>query len=172
MENVTLDPWVQALLGAVLIFAGRRLFWLFVATVGFFFVFSLTIEQWHDPRWALAAAVAFGILGAIVAVFVQKAAVIVAGLLVGAWTSLWLLELYEVSPGTLQWFVIAAAALLAALLAGWLFEIGLIVLSSAVGAVLITDAVRLDSNASLALFLVLTVVGIAVQSGRRKKKDD
>lgn len=169
MNEIILEPWVQAVIGLVLVFAGRRLFWLFVGTVGFFFVFSLTIDQWQDPRWALAAAIGFGILGALVAVFLQKIAIILAGLVVGAWASLWLLELYEVDPGTLQWFIVAVSSILAGILASWLFEIALIVLSSAAGAVLLADVGNLDPNPSLAVFVVVTLLGIAIQSAGRKK---
>src|SRR6185295_19307424 len=80
-------PILALIAGALLLIAGRRLFWLFVGLVGFF-----TVYRWFAPypagpspsgRWLVA--ILAGLLGIVLAIFLQRLAVALAGFLVGGW---------------------------------------------------------------------------------------
>ena len=77
--------WINVLIGLILLFAGRRLFWLFVACVGFASGFHYAQQIWaiHSPILVLVMAIAVGGLGAIIAIFFQKAAIVIAGFAAG-----------------------------------------------------------------------------------------
>jgi hypothetical protein len=161
------DRWLPVLLGAVLLLVGRRLFWLLIATLGFLFAFTLvqrmSPEVSQPLHWVLA--IAAGLVGALLAIFAQKLAVGAAGMLFGAYTTLWILERYGVDLGNWEWVALVAGGVVAAVLALLVLETALVVLSSILGASLLAGATRLDGLPVVVVFAVLLVVGIAVQLG-------
>src|SRR5450432_1627851 len=78
-------PIASLFVGIAILLFGRRLFWLLVAAVGFAVGMQLTpYLMQHPPTWlALAIAIAFGILGALLALILQKIAIAIAGFLLG-----------------------------------------------------------------------------------------
>lgn len=172
------DPQVRIVAlvtGALLILFGRRLLWLFVGAVGFFVGYSLGFgipgveAEW--ARFGLAALA--GVLGILLAIFLQKFAVAAAGFLVGAWTMAGVLGVTissTASPSAGQLLLLFLAGILAALLAVWLFGITLVVLSSLAGAGLIADAIPLAGPARLGLVAVLLIVGVVIQTQMTARK--
>ncbi|HEY2737333.1 MAG TPA: DUF4203 domain-containing protein [Thermoanaerobaculia bacterium] len=168
------EPLLALLAGVALLLAGRRLFWLFVGAVGFFAGLRLSFYIVHPGaqgmRWLIALAA--GLLGVVLAFALQRAAVALAGFVVGVSAAAWLLginlsHLWSHS-GTSSGDVLLclAAGVVAAFLALWAFEGALIVLSAFLGAELIVDGFHLGRGLSGgAILLVLAVVGIAVQAG-------
>jgi len=161
---------IEALLGGVLLVAGRRLFWLFVAGVGF--VMGLTLA----PRWLpnqpegiiLVAALIFGLLGALLAQFAQKAAISVVGFLGGGWLAVGLLRALVGPGGNLQWPAFIVGGIIGVVLLAVLFEWGLVLLSALVGANLLTDALprllpAFDAPVFV-IFLLLFGVGVLIQA--------
>jgi hypothetical protein len=167
-------PLFLLLAGAALLLAGRRLFWLFVGLVGFF-----TVYRWFEPYGAaptvrLVVAIAAGVIGIFLAIFLQKVAVALAGFFVGGWFAAQLLGLHMANPRGMDLLIFAVAGILAAILAIKVFEIALVLLSSLAGAELIVEALHLAPNVERILLLVLFVVGLAVQFGftaRRRRRD-
>jgi hypothetical protein len=159
-------PLFVLLAGVALLVAGRRLFWLFVGLVGFF-----TVYQWSEPysgtlssgRWILA--VAAGLLGILLAIFLQRFAVALAGFFVGGWAVVQFLGLNVASLRTVDLVICLVAGVLAAILAVKVFEIALVFLSSLAGASLIVDAFHPGPGVARVLLVGLLVVGIAVQFG-------
>ena len=171
-----LDPNARALtfaVGIVLLLLGRRLFWLFLGIVGFFTVYQLSFESLHvaSPELRLFLSCLAGLFGVLLAIFVQKMAVGVAGFLVGAWLAADFLGLavasgphaLAASPGALA--LVLLAGILAAILALRLFRLALIVLSALAGAGLIVEAAHWTGPARPLLLALLTLAGIAVQAG-------
>jgi hypothetical protein len=177
-----LDPGSRALAfaaGIVLLVLGRRLFWLFVGIVGFFTVYQLSFESLHvtSPEVRLFLSCLAGLFGVLLAIFVQKMAVGVAGFLVGAWLAADFLGLAVAhgphalsaspwSPWTI--FLVLLAGILVAILALRLFSFALIVLSSLAGAGLIVNAAgaaHWTGPSRLLLLVLLALAGIAVQAG-------
>src|SRR4029453_8481917 len=78
-------PIISALVGAALLLFGRRLFWLFVAALGFAIGLQLAphLSQ-SPPLWlSLLLSLGLGLIGALLAVMLQKLAIGIAGFLVG-----------------------------------------------------------------------------------------
>src|SRR6266542_1240759 len=76
---------VGALIGAVTLLFGRKLFWLCVAAVGFAAGVEIAPHLVHEPSplLALAVALVLGLIGALLALFLQKVAIAVLGFLAG-----------------------------------------------------------------------------------------
>lgn len=153
--------------GLALLLAGRRIFWLVLGVVGFFFGFDLAsrVLGLESQGLGLLIGLFAGLIGIFVAIFLQKVAVGVAGFLIGGYLVATLLQVDagNLSAGALVGFVVGGVV--CAFLAIWLFEAALILLSSVAGAALVMQAVSLDPAAAALGFLVLVVVGIAVQAG-------
>jgi hypothetical protein len=124
-----------------------------------------------EPPWiVLGIALIAGLLGALLALYLQQIAVGVAGFLVGGYTALnlarsldWDLERLLPTPYG-AWVVFIVGGILCAILVGALFEWALIILSSVTGASLITQAVQIHPGTSILLFAVLVATGIVVQA--------
>src|SRR5437773_9927590 len=78
-------PILSVLIGAVILFFGRKLFWLCVAAVGFAAGVEVAPHLVHDPSaiLSLSVAIVFGFIGALLALFLQKVAIAVAVFLAG-----------------------------------------------------------------------------------------
>src|SRR5207247_9214422 len=78
-------PLVGALIGIVILLFGRKLFWLCVAAVGFVAGVELAPHLVNEPSalLQLTVAIVLGLIGALLALFLQKVAIAVFGLLVG-----------------------------------------------------------------------------------------
>jgi hypothetical protein len=157
---------VNVLLGLLLLFLGRQLFWLFVGGVGFVAAVELVTRlslTW--PNWiVLLVAVLAGIIGALLAVFFQEVAVAIAGFLAGGFVALGFLEILGIDMALLSWVVAAIVGVIGLVLAVALFDWALIILSSLSGASLLVRAFDLRQPVALIVFVVVTVVGIIVQA--------
>src|SRR6187200_2140589 len=73
-------PIPTIIAGVVLLFFGRRLFWLFVALIGFIAGMSLATQVLaiHEQWLLLLIAIGCGILGALIALFLQRLAIGIA----------------------------------------------------------------------------------------------
>ena len=89
--------------GMVLLVLGWKLFWLFVGVVGF--AAGLQAAQLYlgpQPFWMLwAAGLVCGIIGALLALFFQKLAIIVGGFVAGSTIALHLTLMMGHEPGAL-----------------------------------------------------------------------
>jgi len=164
-----LSPFAAVLFGAVLLFFGRKLFWLFVAVVGFLFGLELGAqimvgaEQW--VVWLVALVI--GLVGALLAVLLQRVAIILAGAAAGG---LFLMNL-AVAGGMNNTFQLAAfivGAIVAGILAALLFDWALIILSAITGASLIAGAFTLSPAAAALVALALSILGIIFQARMRR----
>jgi len=158
-------PTVGLLVGAVILLLGRKLFWLFVAAVGFAVGAELApqIIQHPAPVVILVIALALGLLGALLAVLLQAFAVGASGFLAGGWLAT---RLYAYFAGHIRSVEILflIGGILGAILFLALFDWFLILFSSLLGAHLILPAIALAQTSRTILFIVLVVIGIIVQS--------
>lgn len=154
-------------LGAMLLLFGRRLFWLAVGIMGFLFGFDWVAYSLGDwPLWgAWLVAVGFGTLCALGAIFLQRISFGIGGFLAGGYLLVRLLTAlgvqYDPTPGL--FFILGGVigAVLALVSVDWV----LVVLTSLVGAVVVTEGIGAVPLGSSLVFLGLTVIGIAVQAG-------
>lgn len=150
--------------GVLLLIAGRRLFWLFVAAIGFVVAIDLVtpLVSPESSEVLLVVGVIAGIAGALLAVFVQKVAITIAGALAGGF---YLKLFFEAaSLHHLAWIAALVGAVLGAILMFTLFKWALIVFSSIAGAHLLTLSFHLAPPLRGALFLALVVLGLAIQA--------
>ena len=155
------DPSAAFLIlaGAVLLIAGRRLFWLFVGAAGFLAGLRVApVLLSAQPEWMQwLVALLCGMLGMFLAFVLQRFAVVLAGFVIGG------LVVAELFGGGVLPFL--AGGIMAALAASWLFEGALILLSSLAGANMIATALDLRSGMAGLVLIGLTVLGIAIQAG-------
>lgn len=152
------------ILGVLLLFFGRRLFWLFVAALGFVTATEF-IAPLIDPgnrEVLLIVGIIAGIAGALLAIFIQKVAVAIAGALAGGFY----LRLFFEAAGLhdLAWIAALVGAVLGAILMLLLFKWALIVFSAIAGAHLLSISFPLSPQFRGALFLVLAIFGILIQA--------
>src|ERR1700732_4679500 len=78
-------PIIGLIIGTVILLFGRKLFWLFVAAVGFAAGVELAPHLIHEPSplLALTFALVLGLIGALLAMFLQKIAIAIAGFFAG-----------------------------------------------------------------------------------------
>ena len=156
---------IQIFVAVAILMLGRRLFWIFVAGIGFVAGMSIAGDFVQpDREWVtLAIAVAVGLVGALLAVFVQKLAIVVAGFLAAAFLVQSIAADLGLIGDSLNLAMIVGGVV-GAIVASILFDWALIVLSSLAGAALLVDALEMDPLLSLVAMMVLATAGIAVQA--------
>ena len=77
----------NTVVGLALLILGKKLFWLFVGAIGFIGASDMASRYFSGlPDWQiLIVAVAAGLLGALLAVFFQKAAILLVGFYAGGY---------------------------------------------------------------------------------------
>jgi hypothetical protein len=163
---------VQVVVGLLLLTLGKRLFWLFVAGVGFVATLGLA-TQLFQPESELTLfliAVAAGFVGALLAVFAQRLAIGLAGFLAGGYLAVGVLGLLGVELGAQWWGPFIMGGILGALISYPLFDWALIVLSSLTGAVLIVQALQLGETWSLLATLIATLLGVTIQGRMHRRR--
>jgi len=163
-------PLVGALIGIVILFFGRKLFWLCVAAVGFVAGIELAPHFVTEPSplLQLTVAIVLGIIGALLALFLQKIAIAVFGFLAGGKLAGAIAAAFFVHYAQYSAVIFVVGGLIGALLLLTLFDLALIVISSLIGAHLIQSAIVLPPAGSTIVFLGLAVIGMLVQASMRR----
>jgi hypothetical protein len=159
-------PILSILIGAIILLFGRRLFWLCVAAVGFAAGMELAPHLMHEPTAILQLSIAlvFGFLGALLALFLQKIAIAIAGFLAGGKLAMALVAAFFAEGARYPGVAFIIGGIIGMILLLSLFDWALIVMSSLVGAYLIGHTVVLPATGATVLFVGLVVVGILVQA--------
>jgi hypothetical protein len=159
-------PIVSALIGVVVLFFGRKLFWLCVAAFGFAAGVELAPHLVQDPTplVQLSIALILGFLGALLALFLQKFAVGIVGFAAGARLAVGLAATFYVEYEKYYWLTFIIGGIIGAILLVALFDWALIFLSSLLGAHLIVNAIVLPTTGATVLLVGLTILGIIVQA--------
>lgn len=170
---------VQIALGSVLLLAGRRLYWLLAGAAGFVLGMFLTQQLFSDASQTvlLFASLALGVLFAVLAVVGQRFIIGLVGFMAGGIGLSWLFTAFNFTPAepsTLLTFVIfIAGGIAGAFLLSRLFDLGLVLLSSLLGAELalrgLGQVIDLPDTLGAIPLIVLTVIGIAVQLGPMRR---
>jgi len=159
---------VGALIGVVILLFGRKLFWLCVAAVGFAAGVELAPHLVHEPSplLALAVALVLGLIGALLALFLQKIAIAVLGFLAGGKLAGAIGAAFFVQYAQHSTVIFVVGGIVGAILLVVLFDWALIVVSSLIGAHLIVfqGAITLPPSGSTIVFIGLTIIGILVQA--------
>jgi hypothetical protein len=163
MMNLSV-PTVGILVGAAILLLGRKLFWLFVAAMGFILGAQVATQVTHERVLVLLVAIGLGILGALLAVLFQKAAVGLVGFFAGGRIALALAAAFFAYYAKSSQIVFIIGGILGVIVFLALFDWALIFFSSIEGARLIGNAIILPQTGRVILFIGLVVIGILVQS--------
>src|ERR1051325_3203654 len=146
---------VGVIIGVVILFFGRKLFWLCVAAVGFAVgvqIAPLLVNE-SSSLLGLIIALVFGLLGALLALFLQKVAVAVLGFVAGGKLATAISAAFFVHYAQYSTFIFVAGGVIGAILLLAVFGWALIVVSSFVGAYLIESAIVLPPTGSTVVFI-------------------
>jgi len=158
------DPFataVHVVAGLAALCFGRRLFWLFVAVAGFVVAFEFVpaLLPGQEPWLVWCIALGAGVVGVLVAIWLQYLAAALAGFAAGAYASVPL----AAALGGAAWIPVLGGAL-GALLMLLLFDGALIVLSALIGARALVAVSGLEGPTAAILWLVLAGIGMAIQA--------
>ncbi len=166
-------PIVGALIGVVILFFGRKLFWLCVAAVGFAAGVEIAphLVQEPSPLLALTVALVLGLIGALLALFLQKIAIAVLGFLAGGKLAGAIAAAFFVQYAEHSTIIFVIGGIIGAVLLLVLFDWALIVVSSLIGAHLIVyqSAIVLPQSGSIIVFIGLAVIGVLVQAASLRR---
>jgi hypothetical protein len=161
---------IAILVGLALLFFGRRLFWLFVGGIGFIagMMLAMVFLEGQSEWVALLIGLVAGVIGALLAIFLQKLAIGVAGFFAGAYLLFNLAQRFDQQE--YAWVAFIAGGILGSLLVLVLFDWALILLSSFTGATAIAQALPLEQNLTLIAFVILVVAGIITQAAQLRRR--
>lgn len=163
---------VLFILGIALLALGRRLFWLSVAVIGFVAGYILAGQFFSESGELLRLVIGLvaGLIGAGLAVFLQSIAVAIAGFLGGGFVAVQLIAMLGPGGGEIFWVPFIIGGILGLVLILVLFDWALIVLSSLVGASLVTQSIGSDLPYANLVFFLLLLAGIAVQAALKRRE--
>jgi hypothetical protein len=163
-EVSSLPPIAALLVGLLLLFFGRKLFWLFVGATGFVVGMEVAATLFpHQNDWAVIAGLILGLVGAVAAIFVQKIAIGIAGFLAGGYFLMTALRGWEIQSPETSWISFLIGGAIGALLMYVVFNWALIILSSISGAHLLIHPFALKHEVAALAFVVLAMIGILTQ---------
>ena len=158
--------------GGILLLVGRRLFWLFVMIAGFLFGATLANDLLIEyPRWVIwITGALFGLIGAMLAIFLQRLGFVIAGFYGGSYLAILLAQSFG-SPIS-DTAVSIAGGFLGALFAAMALDWAIIVLSSLAGAGIIVAALELQPSMNLLAGAGLAVLGVIAQAAHLRQPPD
>ena len=157
---------VGVLIGIVILFFGRKLFWLCVAAVGFAAgvqIAPLLVNE-ASSLLALVIALVFGLLGVLLAFFIQKIAIAILGFLAGGKLATAIAAAFFVQYAQYSTIIFVIGGIVGAILLLAVFGWALIIVSSFIGAYLIESAFVLPPTGSTLVFIGLAILGMFVQA--------
>lgn len=152
--------------GGTLVFFGRNLFWFFVGVTGFLAGYEVATQIMPGANFLtlMIVSAASGLLGMVLAVVMQKAAVVVAGFLTGALITMDICVRF-LALGA-EWQI---AALIGGMIGGVIglmfMDWALIFLSSLLGAaIIVRPFLYWGVEMQALIFVGIIVVGMAIQA--------
>ena len=167
---------LRPLVGAALLFFGRKVFWLFVAGAGFIAGMSLASRTLDGrPDWlTLVIGLGVGLVAALIAVFLKRFAIGMAGFFVGGYLALQILPFFNLEAGLTTWVAFIIGGIIGVILVAAILDWALIILSSLAGASVLIGTFEFFENQpglGLVATIILFAIGVSVQAkGLRKEK--
>jgi len=165
----------RVLVGLLLLVLGRRLYWLFVAGVGFLYGLKLAplLMPEQSETVIVIVALVLALVGALVAVVATKVVLGMIGFVAGGGIAVLLLGNLGIDR-VIALAVYLIAGVIGAVLLLVLFDWTLIVLSSLAGASLIVMSaerlLQMPPIAGTLLVLVLAAIGALIQAGLWRRR--
>ena len=121
------------------------------------------------PLLQLTFAILLGFIGALLALFLQKLAIGLAGFLAGGRLAVGLVATFMAQYASYYWLTFIIGGLIGAILLLMLFDWALIFISSLIGAHLITSAITLPPTGAVLLFTALLLLGVLIQTASMRR---
>ena len=155
-----IDAAINITLGSLLLFMGRKLFWLSSGILGFLMgvEYAAFLAPETNGLAVVIFAVLFGILGIVLGIGFQWLRVILIGFFGGGYF------LMNIFPSMTSWGWLVAGGIIGMFMAIVAFDRALIILSSLWGSMLIVQSMNMDELSRNILFISAVVIGIFVQS--------
>lgn len=162
----TLSPILMFVAGLVLLFAGRKIFWLAAALTAFLFTYNLALRFLGSGSLvALIIAALVGLILAGLAIHFIKLVGVIIGGLAGAVGLPLVLHLFGIAATSVVISIIGA--IIGVIIVLTAFEIGLIVMTAWIGATVVSSSTIIaalkGAMVKPILFVVLLLAGIGVQ---------
>lgn len=161
----------QILFGLAMLFLGRRLFWVFVGSIGFITATEFAmVNLTGQPDWLIVViGLTIGVVGALLAVFFQAGAIALAGIMGGGYLGLLFTRSLHISSQTVHTIAVILGAVIGLILFYIIFDSALIAISSFSGAFILVQQFNLtDLNFWLVLILI-AFIGIVAQAQQKKE---
>jgi len=118
----------------------------------------------QNQIWQIVFAVIGAILGALLAVGLQKLAIAVAGFIGGGYGAVFLWQTIGLQSGNIEWVPFILGGVIGTILVVVVFEYALIGLSAWAGATLIGQQIDLAGWVGVAAFIGMIIAGVVIQS--------
>ena len=158
---------INIIVGIVLLTMGRKLFWLFIACIGFVFGYNLVAEAWtgSSAETQLIAGAAFGLVCALLAIFLQKLAIGIGGFIAGGYLAMAAMQIAGFqTTGLITILAVVVGGLIGILLMSMVFEGALVTFSALAGAAVILEGNTLSPTLQTIFFILMVIAGIAWQT--------
>jgi hypothetical protein len=167
------------ILGVILLMAGRKLYWFFTAAAGMvagIYLGGVVLDA-ESQGWQIVFAVIGALLGAILAVGLQKLAIGLAGFIAAGYGTIYLWQTLGLPGGNVEWLPFVIGGIVGSILVGLAFEYGLIALTAWAGAALISQQLDISGWVGAAAFFGLIIAGVVTQAvalvaERRRKRPE
>jgi len=167
---------IKMILSLLFMFLGRQLFWLFVGGIGFVYGMEIAVKFFpQQADWVtIVGGLILGLVGLLVAIFLQRVAVAVIGFLAGMFIAFHLSTTLNLSINFPLWLFLISGGIIGLILIFILFDWTLIIVSSMLGAFFIVQNINLNEQVLILIFTILMAAGVAVQGSmllqQQKKK--
>ena len=156
---------IRVFIGFAMLIMGRQLFWVVISGLGFVLGMSYATQFFSgSPGVILLVSLGAGAVGAILAYILQRAAAGLAGFLSGWYLTLILIRSFSLQLGEFSTIAALVGGILGAILIALMVDWTLIILSTLVGATIISQSIQFGPTISIGVFVVLLIMGLAVQS--------
>jgi hypothetical protein len=159
---------INLILGIGLLLAGRKLFWLFVATAGFFAGVEFANRFWQGSEvLSIIVGLVVGLLFALLAMALKTLAISIAGFFLGGSALLSLASAFGLERGNLVLYIIGG--ILGIIFISIFFDWALIIISSLAGASMIAQTLDVTQAVAGVVFIALLLIGIFFQTNDMRK---
>jgi hypothetical protein len=153
-----------AVFGSAILLIGRQLFWVAVSGLGFILGLSYATQYYQgSPHIIVLISLGVGLIGAVLAYSLQRAAAGLVGFLAGWYLTLTLINYINWDPGSYGIILTIAGGLIGVGFIAVLFDWSLILLSTMAGSAMVVQALNFKPSINTTLFILLFVFGTTIQ---------
>jgi hypothetical protein len=162
--------FLDIVLGGGLLLFGRKLFWLFVGVIGFVIGIQVATRFFHGSELiTIVAGLVFGIIFAVLAIFLESIAIAIAGFLGGGYILLSVTALFGLDKGAVTWIAFIIGGIIGLALISFLFDWALITISSLAGASMVVSGFNFGMATGGLIFLILLIAGVLIQGSELRR---